>query len=166
MADTEVGMIEFVVLPRDVNILIDTFLKGQLEAERMQQQKNHLIFFCAEVNTQSVTALTTNAFNQLTTTTNNVFIAIDSSGGSVSEAVRAYEILRELSRSLTTAKRKLVTINLSNIESAANIIFLAADERVATPASSFLLHPPKTILPASLFAADLQVNPFWLHGCC
>ena len=60
-------------------------------------------------------------------------IHLDSSGGSVDEAFRVYEFLRALPTPLATVADK-------SCRSAALIIFMSANFRVANPGAEFLLH--------------------------
>jgi ATP-dependent protease ClpP protease subunit len=60
-------------------------------------------------------------------------ICMSSLGGVLDHTYYAFNILESLSI-------KIVTWNVGNIQSAANILYLCGDERYATPASTFFFH--------------------------
>jgi ATP-dependent Clp protease protease subunit len=62
-----------------------------------------------------------------------LYFLFSSTGGSVDAGVAMYNYLRAL-------PVPLVMHNTGSVDSIANVIFLAADERYANPNSSFLLH--------------------------
>jgi len=62
-----------------------------------------------------------------------LYFLFSSSGGSVDAGIALYNFLRAL-------PIPLVMHNTGSIDSIANAVFLAADERYATPHASFLLH--------------------------
>lgn len=62
-----------------------------------------------------------------------LYFLFSSSGGLVNAGVTLYNYLRAL-------PVKLTMHNVGSIDSIANAVFLAADERFAAPASAFLLH--------------------------
>ncbi len=62
-----------------------------------------------------------------------LYFLFSSTGGSVDAGITIYNYLRAL-------PMPLVMHNIGSIDSIANVIFLAADERYATPNSSFLFH--------------------------
>lgn len=63
----------------------------------------------------------------------NFYFLFSSGGGAVDSGVTIYNYLKGLSQ-------KIIMHNIGSIDSIANAIFLAGDERYATPISSFLLH--------------------------
>jgi ATP-dependent protease ClpP protease subunit len=64
----------------------------------------------------------------------HINIVISSSGGNTREALAIYNFLRGLPVAITT-------YNIANIDSCANIIFLAGDKRIASPNARFMMHP-------------------------
>lgn len=62
-----------------------------------------------------------------------LYFIFSSGGGLVDSGVTLYNYLRGLNQ-------KIVMHNVSSIDSIANAVFLAAEVRYATPASTFLLH--------------------------
>lgn len=62
-----------------------------------------------------------------------LYFLFSSGGGTVDSGVALYNYLRGLSQ-------KIIMHNVGSIDSIANAIFLAGDERYATPTSAFLLH--------------------------
>lgn len=86
-----------------------------------------------------VTAATTSVLrNQVLTavTQNNadeIVLLISSSGGNLDNGFSTYNFLRSL-------KKPITAVNTGCVESIANIIFLAADKRVAVNNARFLLH--------------------------
>ena len=102
-------------------------------------EKSKLIFvnFIAEINDKTSSLLMFLLTEQLRSGMNNFRINISSGGGMVFHAVALYNFLSGLKDVY------LHTHNLGQIDSAANLIFLAGQQRTASKASSFLLHPPK-----------------------
>ena len=62
-----------------------------------------------------------------------IYFLFSSTGGSVDAGIALYNYLR-------TLPVHIVMHNIGSVDSIANVIFLAADERYANPNSSFLLH--------------------------
>jgi ATP-dependent protease ClpP protease subunit len=62
-----------------------------------------------------------------------VHLALSSSGGSVTPTIAAYNLLRGLPFRLTTH-------NVGSVDSMGNVLFLAGDERYASPHTSFMFH--------------------------
>ena len=67
------------------------------------------------------------------TAPSQLYFLFSSTGGSVDAGVALYNYLRSL-------PIPLVMHNIGSIDSIANVVFLAADQRYATPHSSFLFH--------------------------
>jgi ATP-dependent protease ClpP protease subunit len=63
----------------------------------------------------------------------DVWLLLSSSGGSVDDAIAAYNLLRGMPFHLTTQ-------NIGTVESIANVLFLAGEKRYACPTSSFMFH--------------------------
>lgn len=65
--------------------------------------------------------------------TQRVWLLLSSPGGSVDNAIAAYNMLRGMPFELTTQ-------NIGTVESIANVLFLAGSHRFACPTSSFMYH--------------------------
>ncbi|MFP8445449.1 ATP-dependent Clp protease proteolytic subunit [Citrobacter braakii] len=90
-----------------------------------------------DVNVQSVTNLMDvclKAISNPAQPATELRIYISSKGGDTVAGFTAYNFLKSLGVKVTTH-------NLSNVESIANVIFMAGSERYANPLSRFLLHP-------------------------
>ena len=85
----------------------------------------------SEPKTRSLMEACTQAISE--TKANELYFLFSSTGGSVDAAIALYNFLRAL-------PVKLTMHNTGSIDSAANVVFLAADARFAAPHSSFLLH--------------------------
>lgn len=97
----------------------------------------HTVHFMTDVSVQSVTNLMDVCLKAVSNTTQpatELRIYISSKGGDTVAGFTAYNFLKSLGVKITTH-------NLSNVESIANVIFMAGSERFANPLSRFLLHP-------------------------
>ena len=94
----------------------------------------HTITFTAHVNQTFVNALISNCLSAINQGATELNSYISSQGGDLVAGFTAYHFLKALPIPVKTH-------NLSNVESVANIIFLAGSERKANPGSRFLLHP-------------------------
>ncbi|SSW80272.1 peptidase S14 ClpP [Klebsiella pneumoniae] len=97
----------------------------------------HTVHFMTDVNVQSVTNLMDvclKAISNPSQPASELRIYISSKGGDTVAGFTAYNFLKSLGVKVTTH-------NLSNVESIANVIFMAGSERFANPLSRFLLHP-------------------------
>lgn len=95
------------------------------------------INFIAEINDKTSSLLMFLLTEQLRAGIRNFRINISSNGGGVFHAVSIFNFLSGLK------DVSIQTHNLGQIDSAANLIFLAGHKRTASKASSFLLHPPQ-----------------------
>lgn len=93
--------------------------------------------FIADINDKTSSLLMFLLTEQLRSGVKNFRINISSNGGTVFHAVSIFNFLSGLK------DVHLQTHNLGQIDSAANLIFLAGQKRTASKASSFLLHPPQ-----------------------
>lgn len=93
--------------------------------------------FIADINDKTSSLLMFLLTEQLRAGVSNFRINISSGGGMVFHAVSIFNFLSGLKNV------NLQTHNLGQIDSAANLIFLAGHKRTASKASSFLLHPPQ-----------------------
>ncbi|MGP0943820.1 ATP-dependent Clp protease proteolytic subunit [Serratia sp. CY74737] len=94
----------------------------------------HTIHFLSPVTTPSVIQLQNICLSAIQQGATELNVHISSQGGETAAGFTAYNFLKSLPVTLRTH-------NLSNVESIANIIFLAGSERFANPLSRFLLHP-------------------------
>ncbi|EJO47779.1 MULTISPECIES: ATP-dependent Clp protease proteolytic subunit [Enterobacter cloacae complex] len=94
----------------------------------------HTLMFTCPVNQSTVNALIGNCLGAINQGATELNIYISSQGGDLVAGFTAYHFLKALPVPVRTH-------NLSNVESVANIIFLAGSERKANPGSRFLLHP-------------------------
>lgn len=92
------------------------------------------INFCGEINYPSVNRLM-DSFSKLVTfhKTKTVHFLISSPGGSVDAGIALYNFLIALPITLNT-------YNMGSIDSIANMIFIAGQNRFAMPSSTFLFH--------------------------
>lgn len=74
---------------------------------------------------------------------NHIYLCISSKGGCNFSALTLYNYLNNL-------PVKFTIHNIGFVESAANIIFMAASERIASPNSRFIIHGSKTKFPNDL----------------
>jgi ATP-dependent protease ClpP protease subunit len=77
-----------------------------------------------------------------------------STGGSVAHGMTLHNVLRALPMTI-------ITHNTSNIDSIANVVFLAADERHATANASFFFHGVSLTVESD--HADLGIVTDWLN---
>ncbi|WP_217548797.1 ATP-dependent Clp protease proteolytic subunit [Pantoea sp. GbtcB22] len=94
----------------------------------------HTINFSASVNQSTVSGLISNCFNAINQGALELSIHMSSPGGDLVSGFTAYHFLKSLPIPVHTH-------NLSNIESIANIIFLAGEKRTGTSGCRFLFHP-------------------------
>lgn len=94
----------------------------------------HTIHFLCQVNTATVGQLQNHCLSAIAQGATEINLHISSQGGETGAGFTAYNFLKSLPVMLRTH-------NISNIESIANIVFLAGKERFANPISRFLLHP-------------------------
>lgn len=91
------------------------------------------IKFSSPINPQTSQILMNFLSDQINKGQKEFYFLISSPGGSVNDGVVLYNFIRAL-------PAKIVMHNIGIIDSIANVIFLASDERYANPASSFLFH--------------------------
>lgn len=93
-----------------------------------------IIHFSGPITPASVEVLRNNILNLvISNKADSIKINLSSSGGSLNAAFTAYEFLRSLQVPLTIQ-------NVGSVESAAIIVYLAANERLTTEHSTFLIH--------------------------
>lgn len=95
----------------------------------------HTIHFLCPVNTATVGQLQGHCLSAIAQGgATEINIHMSSQGGETSAGFTAYNFLKSLPVTLRTH-------NIGNVESIANVIFLAGSERFPNPISRFLLHP-------------------------
>ncbi|RFS80340.1 Clp protease [Leclercia adecarboxylata] len=94
----------------------------------------HTVHFLTPVSAATVINLQNCCLGALQQGATEINIHLSSQGGDTAAGFSAYNFLKSLPVTLRTH-------NISNVESIANIIFLAGSERSANPISRFLLHP-------------------------
>src|SRR5207253_6450721 len=93
-------------------------------------QRIYLVFSLA-ITTQNVQKLLLECTKWTNQGTKEIYILFASYGGNVAAGIAAYNALRAL-------PVKLITHNIGNVDSIANIIFLAGQERIAVPHATFM----------------------------
>lgn len=94
----------------------------------------HTINFSASINQTTISALISNCFNAINQGAKELNIHISSPGGDLVAGFTAYHFLKSLPIPVHTH-------NLSNVESIANIVFMAGQKRTGTKGCRFLFHP-------------------------
>lgn len=91
--------------------------------------------FIGEINTNNIITLT-NYIKSIQNLTSNdtLIININSSGGSISDGVAIYNIIKKL-------PCKVTTHNLGEVSSAAVLLYMAGTTRTSADISKFLIHP-------------------------
>ena len=91
------------------------------------------VTFTAEITPATVEPLSLVVTQAIKKNIGTLYLAFSTSGGQVQAGISLYSILR-------AAPFKLVTHNISSVDSIGGVIFLAGDERYAVPHSSFMFH--------------------------
>jgi ATP-dependent protease ClpP protease subunit len=89
--------------------------------------------FSSPINPQTAQNLMTFLSNQINVGQKEFYFLISSPGGSVNDGIVLYNFIKAL-------PAKIIMHNIGIIDSIANVIFLAADERYSSPNASFLFH--------------------------
>lgn len=91
--------------------------------------------FIGEINSQNINTLISyiNSIENLTPT-DTLIININSIGGSVSDGISIYNIIKKLSCNV-------ITHNLGEVSSAAILLYLAGKTRTTADISKFMIHP-------------------------
>ena len=90
--------------------------------------------FMGSVTPESVNKMVHNVEQAMVTTNGCAYIRMSSPGGEVASAVAAYNCLRAYGD-------RIVTHNVSNVDSSSMMIFLIGDHRIASPDAGFMAHP-------------------------
>ena len=90
--------------------------------------------FIGAINTDNAIILTNYINSQNLTSNDTLIININSMGGNVSDGVAMYNILKKL-------PCNVITHNLSEVSSAAILLYMAGKTRTAADISKFVIHP-------------------------
>jgi ATP-dependent protease ClpP protease subunit len=93
----------------------------------------HHIIFTGEVNATTANNFVTTLANLAVQQADKATIALNSSGGEVVHGIAMYNAMRAM-------PYPIITHNVGNCDSIANIIFLGGVERYACPPSTFMFH--------------------------
>ncbi|MBB3609588.1 ATP-dependent Clp protease proteolytic subunit [Rhizobium sp. BK602] len=103
------------------------------EKENPTSNSTAYLYFSQQINDKSTLELTGGLINLRSRGYKTIYLMINSIGGDIASAISLYHMLRDMD----------VTINtyaISNVESAAILLFLAGKERVANKESLFAFH--------------------------
>src|SRR5437773_7862504 len=104
-------------------------------------QRVYLVF-SLNITPQTVTKLLSECAAWANQGTKEIYLLLAPLGGNVPAGIAAYNALRAL-------PVKLITHNIGNVDSIANILFLAGQERLAVPHSTFMFHGVRFDVPAN-----------------
>ncbi|EEI47924.1 MAG TPA: Clp protease [Proteus vulgaris] len=93
-----------------------------------------VINFLCPVTQNTISQLQDRCLTAIANGATEIKIHISSQGGDIAAGFTAYNFLKSLPVNVTTH-------NISNVESIANIIYLAGSKRLINPMARFLLHP-------------------------
>ena len=96
--------------------------------------KQHYVMFDGGIEAVPVKSLMAEVGGLVAKGADRVHLVVTSGGGSTRLALEAYAFLRAL-------PVRVVTWNIADVQSAATVLFLAGEERIAGPAARFMLHP-------------------------
>ncbi|MCP1844038.1 ATP-dependent Clp protease protease subunit [Bradyrhizobium sp. USDA 4524] len=91
------------------------------------------LFLLAEINQTSANAVMGHLIGLVPQPPDRLIVAINSPGGSVVSGIALYNSMRSM-------PYPIITHNIGNVDSIANVIYLAGSERYSCPASTFMFH--------------------------
>jgi ATP-dependent protease ClpP protease subunit len=94
----------------------------------------HTVCFLCSVNVNTISALQNSCLSAISAGATQINLHISSQGGDVASGFTGYNFIKSLPVSVNC-------YNISNVDSIANVIFLAGNRRFANHGSRFLLHP-------------------------
>lgn len=94
----------------------------------------HTVHFICPVTQSTISTLQSNLLSAIAQGASQINLHISSSGGDVSSGFTAYHFMKSL-------PVPIHCYNISNIDSIANVIFLAGSRRFSNRRARFLLHP-------------------------
>jgi ATP-dependent Clp protease protease subunit len=103
------------------------------EPEAQQTPPEVYVSFSAEIDANTTESLIATMVNLSNQGVQRVVLCMSTPGGAVMNGMNVYNMLRALPFTL-------VTYNVGNVDSIGNAIFLAGDERYASPHSTFMFH--------------------------
>jgi len=101
--------------------------------QQVQTPPRVYVSFSAEVNPHTTEALIAALANCANQGVQEVYLALSTPGGSVMNGMNLYNVMRAM-------PFKLITHNVGNVDSIGNVMFLAGEERCASPHSTFMFH--------------------------
>ncbi len=90
------------------------------------------ILLCGEIEAEAVQQFGA-LLSQLPVDTDTLYLIMATNGGSVTQGIALYNLLR-------ASQYKLIAHNIANVDSIGNIVFVAAEKRRATSHAVFLIH--------------------------
>lgn len=91
------------------------------------------VSFSAEINVSTTEQLIAVLANQANQGIDHIYLMLSTPGGNVANGMNLYNVLRAM-------PFKLTTHNVGNVDSIGNAVFLAGEERLASPHSTFMFH--------------------------
>jgi ATP-dependent Clp protease, protease subunit len=99
----------------------------------VMSEQGGYISFNAGINAETREALINAVLGMMHSGKKEIHLMLSTGGGGIIPGFEIYNTLRAL-------PIKLVTHNMGSVNSIGNVVFLAADERYASPASTFMFH--------------------------
>ena len=90
------------------------------------------VLFARPINGENVSELV-RKLNEISGRGQDIYLLLNSHGGNVAAGIHCYNMLRAL-------PTRLVSHNVGNVDSIANAVFLAGDERYSTSSAVFMFH--------------------------
>jgi ATP-dependent protease ClpP protease subunit len=94
---------------------------------------DHYLFLSAEITQNAANQFTAHLAGLASQTPTRLIVAINSGGGNVVSGIAMYN-------AMIAMPYPIVTHNIGNVDSIANVIFLGGEERYACPGSTFMFH--------------------------
>ena len=91
------------------------------------------ISFSAEINQTTTEGLLSVCAQKVNEKVEEINLLFSTAGGAVINGINLYNVLRAM-------PFKLIVYNVGSVNSIGNVVFLAGDERYASPTSSFMFH--------------------------
>jgi len=113
--------------------------------------KTVYLSFTAVISEESVNHLLNVCFNLVNQKASHLYFLISTPGGSVFDGIHAYNVLNGLPIEITMH-------NSGSIQSIGNAIFLAGDNRIACPHSSFMFHGVNHKISAPISLTEKKLN--------
>lgn len=92
------------------------------------------VHFLCPINASTISQFQAVCLQAIANEATTIQVHLSSPGGDLVAGFTAYHFLKSL-------PIRVITHNISNVESVANVVFMAGSERRANPGSRFLLHP-------------------------